>query len=305
MADESALFGLRSISLDDLTHYKAALNQSQRVCWQHFFPFLYLFSRRDHSEFLISEESGSVCIYWLSQEGAGPKLHLFLLPVPMNVAVLKNCLDRCRDFNHSKSATVRMVDEEDIGVVSSLEGASAVPVCSEYIYDPKFYRSLSGGKTRNLRHNLTRIETRGDVAVRPYEAADAADCLALLDKWWEMQKEKHEIFNFRRYTMACLKNASQFDQTDLFGKVILVDGKIRSFGFAGEIRAGLGNLFITYSDHNVKGLNYFLNYQLLQDMEGYESANASRADTPGVKFAKEALCPVSMHEIYRIHQTAA
>jgi hypothetical protein len=304
VVDESALSGLRSLSLDDLTHYKAAVNQSRRVCWQHYFPFLFLFSRKDHNEFLISEESGSVCIYWLNQEDAGPKLYLFLLPMPMNVAVLKHCLDRCRSFNNSKSTTVRMVDEEDIGVVSSLEGASAVPVCSEYIYAPKFYRSLTGGKTRNLRHNLTRIETRGDVAVRPYEVRDSADCLALLGKWWEMQKNKHESLNFQRYTIACLQNASQFNKTDLFGKVILVDGKIRSFGFAGEIREGVGNLFITYSDHNVKGLNYFLYYQLLQDMEGYEFANASRADTPGLKFAKEVLCPVSMHEIYRIHQTA-
>lgn len=59
-----------------------------------------------------------VCISWLSQEKAGPRLHLFFLPMPMNLAVLKSCLDRCRDFNKSKRAAVRMVDEEDLRVVS-------------------------------------------------------------------------------------------------------------------------------------------------------------------------------------------
>ncbi len=302
MADESALSGLRSISLDDLTLYKAALNQSKRICWQHYFPFLYLFSRKDHSEFLISEEGGSVCIYWLSQEESGPNLHLFLLPMPMNVAVLKNCLDRCRDFNNSKKAAVRMVDEGDVGVISSLEGASTVQVCSEYIYDPKFYRTLAGQKARDLAHNLNRVKKREDVEVKYYGAEDESACLALLDEWWEMQKNKYENLEYQRYTKACLKKASQFDKTDLFGKVILVDGKVCSFGFAGEMRKGLANLFIAYSDHNIKGLNYFLYYQLFQDLEGYALANGSRADTPGGVFAKEVLCPVSMHGVYRIVQ---
>lgn len=302
MADESVLSGLRSLSLGDLATYKAAINQSQRICWQHYFPFLFLFSRKDHSEFLIAEEGGSVCIYWLSQAESGPRLHLFLLPMPMNVAVLKSCLDRCRAFNRSKRASVRLVDAADVGVASSLEGASAAPVCSEYLYDPSFYRSLAGHKARNLAHNLNRVKKRDDVEVRYYASGDAPDCLALLDEWWGMQQGKYEDIHYQRYTRACLKMATQFDRTDLFGKVILVGGKIRSFGFAGEIREGMSNLFITYSDHNIKGLNYFLYYQLLQDLQGYGLANASRADTPGGAFAKEALCPVSMHEVYKIKQ---
>lgn len=303
MADESVLSGLRSLSLGDLPVYKAAINQSQRICWQHYFPFLFLASREGHNEFLVSEDRGSLCVYWLRQEEAGPRLYLFLLPLPMNVTVLQSCLDRCREFNRSKKATVRLVDAADIGVASAIEGASIVPVCSEYLYDPSFYRALAGHKVRNLVHNLNRVKNRDDVAVRDYVAEDAPDCLALLDEWWGMQEGKYEDLHYQRYTKACLKMAAQFDRADLFGKVILVDGKIRSFGFAGEIRKGVGNLFITYSDHNIKGLNYFLYYQLLQEMEGYVLANASRADTPGVKFAKDVLCPVSMHEVYRLHQS--
>ncbi|MDP2829179.1 MAG: phosphatidylglycerol lysyltransferase domain-containing protein [Sulfuricellaceae bacterium] len=304
MADESALSGLRSLSLDDLTRYKAVVNQSQRICWQHYFPFLFFASRKDNNEFLISEESGSVCIYWLRQEDVGPRLHLFLLPMPMNVAVLKSSLARCRDFNHSKRATVRLVDEEDIGVGASIEGASMVLMCSEYLYDPKFYRSMSGGKTRELRHNLAKVSALGDVEVRPYAPEDAAACLILLDEWWELQKSKHEAFSYGRYTKTCLKRAAEFDPSDLFGKVVLVNGNIRSFGFAGEMRKGLGNLFITYSDHTIKGLHHFLICRLLANMEGCELVNSSRADTAGVQHAKEALSPISMHQVYRIHQSS-
>lgn len=306
LADDNALSGLRSLSLDDLARYKAVLNESRRICWQHYFPFLLLFSRKDHSEFLIAEESGSICIYWLSQEKTGPKLHLFLLPMPMDTAVLKACLDRCRDFNGSKGAVIRLVDEADIGVVSCLAGAKTLLKCSEYLYDPRFYHSVPGGKkTVNLRYSIRQIEAMGDMEVRPYVEADAAACLALLDEWWELQKGKHECLHYARYTRACLKQAAEFDSRDLFGKVILLNGKVRSFGFAGEMREGLANLFVGYSDHTIKGLNYYMVYQLMRELDGCILANSGKADTPGVQFAKESLCPVSMHNVYRIQQVAA
>ena len=65
-------------------------------------------------------------------------------------------------------------------------------MCSEYIYDPKFYRTLAGQKARDLAHNLNRVKKRDDVEVRSYAVADETDCLALLDEWWEMQQDKYE-----------------------------------------------------------------------------------------------------------------
>ena len=88
MIDESALSGLRSISLDDSVQYKDALNRASVFAGSTIFLYLFLSSRKGDNEFLISEESGSICIYWLRPEDAGPKLHLFFLPMPMNAAVL-------------------------------------------------------------------------------------------------------------------------------------------------------------------------------------------------------------------------
>ena len=303
MADQSALAGLRVFRSMTLTRYKSAVNQSKRICWQHYFPLLILASRKGNNEYLISEESGSVCIYWLRQEKAGPRLHLFLMPMPMNVMVLKGCLDRCRDFNSDRRTSIRWVDEEDIGMAAHLEGAKIVQMGSEYLYDPKFYRSPLGAKAKNLRYNLKQIEMRGDVEVRPYALADAADCMTLLDEWWEMQKDKHESLAYQHYTRASLKSASKFDKSDLFGKVILINGKIRSFGFAGKMRAELANMFMGYSDHTIKGLNYFLRYQFMGDLEGCALVNDSKADTPGLQYAKESFCPVRMHGIFRINQS--
>jgi D-alanine-D-alanine ligase-like ATP-grasp enzyme len=293
--------GLRRLSLDDLPRYKAAFEKEHRLAWQHYFPFLYLFSVTAKSEYiLISEEGGSLCVYRCNITANGPKLYLASLPMPMNMAVLEGCLARIREHNRSRTATIYWVDEEDMDALNGLGGITATPYEPDYLFDPKTYQSLSGSKTSNLRKNLSYMRAQNDVELRAYTQGDMADCLALLDEWAELQKDKHDKILYQRYTRDCLKFAGQFEDKDLFGKVVLIDGKIRSFGFGGEMRPGLGSLFLAYSDHRIKGLNYFLKTKLMLAMEGYDLVNDGRADTPGLKYAKESLCPVAMHNVYRV-----
>jgi len=298
-----ALSGLRRLELNDLQIYKSAINQTNRICWQQYFPFLYFFYVVNGSEdLLISEVDGSVCIYNLKFEGKQLKLRLCFLPMPMNERVLKECLERVREYNNNKRAVICWVDEEDIRMLGNLNASvRAIPLNREYIYNPEIYRSLSGKNTRELRRNLDKVRARDDVEVRMFATGDAEGCLALMDEWAAIQQDKYERIAYQRYTRNCVRDNAVFDNKDLFGKIVLIDGKISAFGFAGEIRAGLANLFITYSDHNIKGLNKFLIYQMMLDMEGYDLVNSAMADTPGLKYAKASLFPVSMHGMYRIH----
>jgi hypothetical protein len=297
-----ALSGLRRLDLDDLKSYKDALNQVHRICWHQYFPYLY-FRYRD---LLISEVDGSVCIFYkLSQNNEAPKLCLYFLPMPMNEHVLNICLERVRTFNNSKRAVIYRVDEEDIGKIENLEAdVHATPLWKEYIYDPKIYRSLSGGEKHRLRKSLNRIRARGDVEVRAFEEGDIKDCIALMDEWAVIQQDKYVgRVSPAGFARRCVRSSTLFEKKDLFGLVVLVGGKIRSVGFAGEIRTGLANLFITYSDHNINDLNRFQIYHLLLELEGYELVNSAYATTPGLEYAKESLCPVSKHGIYRVQVT--
>lgn len=300
-----ALAGLRMLDLADLGRYRAAIDGTARVCWQHYFPFLYFYYGVDSREQLLIEEiAGSVCIYRISTKEGKPYLLLYFLPFPFNPDALRQALVRVREFNGNPRAVIYWVDEEDLGLLAQFwETLRAYPMNREYIYAPANYRTLAGKATRNLRRNLDKIVARDDVVVRDFTVADRGDCLALLDEWAAQQEEKYGRVSYQRYTRNCIELAGRFTRPDLFGKVILVGGQIRSFGFAGEIRKGMANLFITYSDLNIKGLNQYLYYQLLLDLEGCELANAAMADTPGLKFAKEALCPVSTHGMFRVHMT--
>lgn len=297
---EGALAGLRRFTLDDLPHYKAVLTEAKRTAWQHYFPFLYLYSLTAKTEeFLISEDQGSLCIYRHNRTATGSRLYLAFLPMPMNMEVLKRCLERIRSHNQSREAIIHRIDEEDLGVLRELVGAEVSLLDEDFLYSPMALKSLAGGKAKTLRNNLSRVQALEHVEVRPYLPGDLADCLAIMDDWAEQQKDKYDKILYQRYTRDCLKFAGQFEQRDLSGRVVLVGGKIRAFGFSGEMRPGLANLFVAYSDHRVKGLQYFLKYRIIMDSEGVDVFNDGRADSPGLKYSKESMCPVGVHNVYR------
>lgn len=294
-----ALSGLRRLEFTDLELYKSAINRVERICWQQYFPFLYF----RYEDLFIAEIENSVCIFLLlKQKDKEAKLCLFFLPIPMNNLALELCLERIRTFNKSKKAVVYWVDEEDISKLGDFGNAvRVIPLEREYIYDPKIYHSLSGGEKRVLRKSVNKVISLNDLEVRAFENRDIIDCLALMDEWAFIQKDKYDgQVSARGYARRCVQGSAIFDKKELFGRVILIDGKIRSVGFAGEIRKGLANLFIAYSDHKISGLNMFMNYSLLLELKDYEFVNSAYAMTPGLKFAKQSLCPVSTHGMYRV-----
>jgi UDP-N-acetylmuramoyl-tripeptide--D-alanyl-D-alanine ligase len=131
------------------------------------------------------------------------------------------------------------------------------------------------------------------------------DCSALMEEWAVTQQDKYDgPVSPRCYAKRCVRSSTLFDEKDLFGQVVLVGGKIRSVGLAGEIRTGLAN-FLSYSDHNIYGLSRFSKYHLMLKLDGYDLVNSAYATTPGLKYAKESFCPVSKHSMYRVSITSA
>lgn len=300
--DAGALSGLTPISRYDLPRYKAAINQTKQTVWQSYFPFLYFMGQNSNTAFLTEEDTGSICIYRLRRQGERSDLCLFLLPMPFQPAVLERCLQRVRQYNGRAKASIFRIDAEDAGLFKDRPHTRIVSCPEEYVYAPAHYKDLSGGKNGNLRRNVNKFERRDDIEVADYRIDDQHECLAVIEQWETMQQDKYGELLYQGYTVNCLKQYEQFPRKDLFGKVIRIGGEIRSFGFAGEIRNGLGNLFITKSDHRINGLNKYLNYCLLRAMEHLELVNSSNAgDTPGLAFSKQELGPVALHPLYQVY----
>ncbi len=297
--------GLQGLALDHLARYEAALVTEQRMAWQHYFPFLYLYSQAGagRDEFLIGEENGSVCIFRRKMEAGAATLMLAFLPMPMHAAALQRCLERVREHNRERKVTLCWVDEADLPYLDAAGAWRAEWAHEEFIYSQDVLASLDGLEKKNLRQNINRIVRREDVELRDYQPADMPACLALHQEWFGQQQEKYGKLRGGGYTQLCIELADRFPRDALSGKVVLVDGQIRSFGFSGRIRPGLGNEFVAYSDHTIKGLHHFLQYHLIQGIPDAKLVNAGWANTEGIRFAKSVFCPVDLSKVYRVTYT--
>jgi UDP-N-acetylmuramoyl-tripeptide--D-alanyl-D-alanine ligase len=302
--DLSALAGLRPLSLDDLPRYRAAIDQTRRTVWQHYFPFIYLLGQSRGSQFLVEEDAGSFCLYYLRQKGHEQHLSLFVLPMPLQTAVVERCIERIKAFNRSDRASLFRVDADDVALFRGRANTRIVACPEEYVYAPANYLDLSGGKKGKLRREINSIARLEGLEILDYQTAFAAECKGVLERWAALQEEKYGNVRYESFTIACLEQYDWFPRADLFGKVLRVNGDIRSFGFGGEMRRGMGNIFIAYSDLHIHGLSRFMNYTLLRGMEHLELANASHAGeppTPGLASAKQALGPAFMHRPYQVY----
>jgi len=307
VTDTTALDGLRQISLADLPAYKQAINQTQRKGWVHYFAYLLLISqggvRKTGGEtFWLGDDAGSLCVYHLRPGSSGPRLRLFLAPMPLQVAVVLRCLQRVRQYNGGGSVGVFRMDADESAALRGLPGARMAACAEEYLYQPARYQKLAGGEFADLRKAVNQMGRAGDVQVTRYRRADASACRDVHRQWVAAQGSKYPAINNLTFTRNCLEMADDFPPEDLFGVVVRVNGEVRSFGFAGEIRANMGNLFISYSDHRVSGLHKFMTLQLFAGLQHLALVNSGDAEgAPSLAAAKRAMASVGTHAMCQVY----
>jgi UDP-N-acetylmuramyl pentapeptide synthase/poly-gamma-glutamate capsule biosynthesis protein CapA/YwtB (metallophosphatase superfamily) len=302
LQDDSALSDLRPLTLEDLPRYRAAIDRTQRTTCQHYFPFFYFLGQTIGHRFLIGEDAGSLCLYYLREKRDRRSLCLFVPPLPLQPAVLERCITRLQLFDTEKRANLFRVDADDLVLFRGRPNTRIVACPQEYVYAPARFLDLSGGKKGNVRREINKIQSLDGIEIQAYRSEYADECRSVLAQWAAMQKEKYVDILYGGSTEACLEQYDRFSRNDLFGKVIRLNGKVCSFGFAGEMRSGMGNIFTAYSDLSIKGINKFIWYLLIQEMQHIEFVNGSHAgDTPGLAFAKHALGPAFIHQPYQVY----
>jgi len=307
MVDPTALAGLRRISLADLPAYKAAINQTQRKGWLHFFAFMLLVSQggvhKSSSEtYWLGDDEGSLCVYILREGKSGIQLNLFLAPMPLQVAVLQRCVERVGQYNQGGRTSIFRMDADEAESLRTLPGVRISVRPEEYLYAPGRYQKLSGDAFADLRHAVNQVRRLGDVQVLPYTHADATDCRAVHQQWIDAQGGKYPAINNLTFTRNCLAMADSFPSAELSGVVVRINGEAKAFGFFGEMRADLGNLFISYSDHRIGGLHRFLTLQMLGGLQHLALVNSGDdAGAPSLAAAKRALRPVGMQAMCQVY----
>lgn len=293
---------LRPLRRADLNRFKHAFAAARKRPWCYYFPFLLCYSHSPTRSVLWREEQGCLCVF-LSRGTRRPRLDLFVPPIPFDPAALRWCVGLMNEWNGNRSGRILWCDAADARGLSDALGCSVALKEREYIYSPAAMRALSGSRWRTVRRNVRRIERRPGLHVRDYAPADAPACRDLLAAWENTQGRRHRGLFDRGYTRACLELAPQLPDRDLCGELILMDGEIRAFAFAGEMWPGMASFFVAKTDTRVRGLSYFQRWHVLQRFTDYEHINdASDLRHPGLRQFKRSLRPVRMVDVYSARQ---
>lgn len=300
-----ALEGLREISADDLPCYKAAIISGEQLGWGYYFPYLCARNLERRTSILIGEDDGSICIYLRRVRDGNAKLDVLLAPAPLNIPVLRRCLERTNEHNGDFSARVMKIDERDAAALAGIRHLRVRPRKSQYLYDPSTFRQLSGNRYRTFRRNVAMVEALPDVEIVTLAPEHIDDCRGLLKAWQRRHRASHGSSGAAGTSLLSLDLFGQLPQEDFNGEAVIVDGKLAAFSLGGEIRSGLGCYFEAKNDFDIAGLSYYLRRSYLLGMTGFSLVNdGSDTGRAGLKQLKDSLRPVAMHVEFRGHQRA-
>lgn len=301
-----ALDGLKALDISDLARYKAAVEVGEQMGWGYYFPYLLSRNRPKRSAVLVTEDDGSMCVFLWHLRDSKPHVDLCVAPTPMNVAVLKRCLERANDFNGDFSARILRVDAKDTDAVSSIRHLHVRQRRMQYVYAPKTYADLSGRSYYTIRRNVALINSLPNIEVVPYSEAHAEACQALLQRWRRNYRETHATAGGVGMSRRAIDLAGVLPDTDVRGEVVFVDGRLSAFAFGGEIRPGLGCSFDRRSDPKIRGLSYFHFRSFLSTLQEFKLVNdGSDTGRAGLRQLKDSFRPVEMHAEYRATQRGA
>jgi hypothetical protein len=284
---------LRMLDLADLPRWKRAVEHGRSSGFGYYFPYVLTHQRPGRSAVLIAEDAGCLCIFIRRDRRHGPRLDLFLPPIPLDVAV-------ANDFNHDRSARIQRIDASDAERVASIPGLSVRERRAQYLYAPGAFGDLSGGKYRTLRRQVAKTRQLQAIEVVPWSDRFADECRTLLARWSKRHRDTFGASGGAGTSARALDLAGAIPAPDLVGEVVLLEGRLVAFAFGGELRRGLGCFFEAKSDHDVPGLTYFQRYSFLSKLDAFERVNdGSDARRAGIRQLKDSLRPVAMHLEYR------
>lgn len=297
-----AFKGLRTLEASDIKRFKEFVKKEQKIGYKYYFPFLYFWSLSKSRELLIDEsQEGNISIFLFNRFNREkfPEIQQYLPTLPFSKNEQNRAFERVYKYKGYKSCKITWVDRKDVFILKR-----AIPKLkfhhkvSEFIYNPKIYEDLSGGKFRNLRQQLNWISKYDDIEIKPYEKKYRKECIELYDSWKLRQKDKYENISDEKYTKYTILYAESFEKEDLDGIVILYKNRLVSYAFWGEISDKIFCMYIGKSDHNIKGLQMYIKYLLLKNNKKYDFANDGEGISGGLDSSKKRLNPVFSHKLY-------
>jgi hypothetical protein len=294
---------LNTLALADASVLRKAFRQNGKAIWCYYFPFLFCYGRSNVREMLWHCAGDSLCVFLLRERRDGPRIDLFVPPLPFSAVATSDCFDLMNEFNSDRSARILWTDEGDASHFAATGGFEVSLKEREYMYDPRCVSELKGHQYKDLRKRTRRFQRANDHVWRELRPEDTNGCIELLRKWKKTQGRKRTHLLDMGYTRAAIELYPEFEREDLSGWVVLMDGEVRAFCMGGEISDTVASFFAAKSDPEIYGLSEFSRWCFCREMAGSELINdASDLGLPGLEQFKRKFRPVAMLEVFTVNQ---
>lgn len=177
----------------------------------------------------------------------------------------------------------------------------------DYIYRVDDLVHLSGNrfsKKRNLIKQFQRdYVDRGKVAIDAISSDNVPECLDFLEQWClERDCDGDEQVDLACEKQAAINALNHYDDFDLKGLLLRIDGAVSAFGIAAPLTRDMGILQYEKAFSSIKGLyQYFDNACARRLFNGYAYINKeSDMGIPGLAKAKKSYFPVTIVRAYRL-----
>jgi len=301
----SSLKGLRTLEPSDIGVFKKYTILENKKSVLYYFPYLYFFTQEKNKELLIYESTQSISLFLLDKFNSStpPRMRLFIPTLPLLEKDQLDAFNRIYKYHSKDELEILWVEQSDIGKLDKIDKNLMFKYkTSEFIYSPKLFNNLAGGKFRTLRQQLKWFSNYENVEVVPYEKKYFSQCLKLYELWKNTQEDRYEKIVDEDYLKQTLQNSYLFNHEDIEGIVLLDQEKVIAFGFFGKLSEEVCVLYLAKCDYSYKGIQMYLKYKMIRMSESFTFANDGGARiSKGLNFSKKKFNPVMYNNVYSAH----
>ncbi|MBT3602398.1 MAG: DUF2156 domain-containing protein [Candidatus Latescibacteria bacterium] len=273
---------------------QGAFAAAQKNAWCYYPPFLCAFSLPPNRVVRVLQRADCVCVMVERPDG----MDFLCPPVPFVANVFDGLVDELVAFNGARSTRVLWVDAED---ALRLDSARFIvkEKDAEYVYDPKLIVKAEGREFRDIRKRVHRFEREYTAVFRPLLAEDIDACHVVLRYWRKRQGRKHPFLLDWGYTRAALDGFAGWPRELLGGWCVEIEGELKAFALAGEMRPDFAQFFVAKADPDILGLAEFLRCCVYEVLSEYRLVNdAGDLGLEGLRQFKMKFRPVDRLQMF-------
>lgn len=268
------------------------------VCFTNF----YIYQSQNHAAWSILNDNLIVLCY--------TRKHGFFYLPPLSVqgdliqaAVIDELFTWLRDHHEVRKPRIEKASTELINPIESLQRFEIEPMRDDfdYVYLAQDLIELEGRKFHSKRNHLTRFTKTVPYQFEDINSSNIDDCIGFLGSWCNYRDGKKNP-DIMSECMACYEALHHFDELNLFGGLIRVNGKLEAFSVGEQLNDQTILVHIEKANVEIPGIYAAINHffaKRFSNGKTYINREQDMGD-PGLRKAKLSYYPHHLVEKFRI-----